>query len=120
MSDEHQPLWQVDDCEGHVEFDCTRWPTIQLTFRADEDATERVINLTVEQAAGLIRALNRGIGRATMNGADHPTEPLIGVNDLREACAEHHVGRLDAYGDDEEEKAAYDKAINDDSIRSKQ
>ena len=30
------------------------------------------------------------------------------------------MGRLDAYGDDEEEKAAYDKAINDDSIRSKQ
>ena len=120
MSDEHQPLWQVDDCEGHVEFDCTRWPTIQLAFRADEDATERVINLTVEQAAGLIRALNWGIGRATMNGADHPTEPLIGVNDLREAYAEHHVGRLDAYGDDEEEKAAYAKAINDDSIRSKQ
>lgn len=74
MSDEHQPLWQLDDCEGHVEFDCAGWPTIQLAFRADEDATEHVINLTVEQAEGLIRALNRGIGRAAMNGAAYPDD----------------------------------------------
>lgn len=72
MSDEHQPLWRVDDCEGHVEFDCTKWPTVQLLFRTDEDAPEHVISLTVDQAADLTRALNRAIDRAVRNKADHP------------------------------------------------
>lgn len=74
MSDKHEPLWQVDDCEGHVEFDCTRWPTIQLAFRADEDATEHVIHLTISQTVSLVHALNRGIGRAVMNGAAYPDD----------------------------------------------
>lgn len=109
MSDEHQPLWQVDDCEGHVEFDCTKWSTIQLGFNVDEDSLEHVIHLTVSQVASLIRALNRGIGRAVMNGAGRPAESLIGVNDLREAYAEHHVDRVDAYGDEEED--AFDEGL---------
>lgn len=109
MSDEHRPLWQVDDCEGHVEFDCTTWPTIQLGFNVDEDSHEHVIHLTVSQAASLIRALNRGIGRTVMNGADRPTESMTGVNDLREAYAQHHVHELDAYGDEEED--AFDEGL---------
>ena len=68
-------FWRVDDCEGHVEFDCTKWPTVQLSFRTDEDTPEHVINLTVEQAADLIRALNRAIDRAVRNKADHPDDP---------------------------------------------
>lgn len=76
MSDEHQPLWQVDDCEGHVEFDCTKWPTVQLSFRTDEDAPEHVINLTVEQAADLTRTLNRAVGRAVINFLAWRPRPL--------------------------------------------
>lgn len=75
MSGGHRPLWQVDDCEGHVEFDCTTWPTIQLAFDADEDAREHVINLDVGQATSLVHALNRGIGLAVLNGADYPDDP---------------------------------------------
>lgn len=88
MSSEHQPLWRVDDCEGRVEFDCTEWPTVQLSFRTDEDAPEHVINLTVEQATDLSRALNRAAGLAILNGADDSTAIVEAFGHIAESIVD--------------------------------
>lgn len=67
MSNEHTPIFRLDDCEATITVDATTFPTVQLSIDIDELDYPRVLNLTADDVAALTAALARAQWIAGMN-----------------------------------------------------